>query len=117
MTLDRLGSRLRARLDEDQTAAQQLRDSERRYCDAKWSSRTATTSSTIGQLAASITHQVDGAGKSLVLPSENEGLIWAQAVRGFASMVQRNGFAMVALKEVMNCSILARRSLLVAKLT
>ena len=34
----------------------------------------------------------------LVLPSENEGLILAQAVRGFASMVQRKGFAMVALK-------------------
>ena len=35
---------------------------------------------------------------ALVQPSENEGLISAQAVRGFASMVQRKGLAMVALK-------------------
>ena len=35
---------------------------------------------------------------TLVQPSENEGLILAQAVRGFASIVQRKGFAMVALK-------------------
>jgi hypothetical protein len=34
----------------------------------------------------------------LVHPSGIEGLISAQAVRGFASMVQRKGLAMVALK-------------------
>src|SRR6266516_3288290 len=38
------------------------------------------------------------AGKPLVHPSGVEGLISAQAVRGFASMVQRKGLAMVALK-------------------
>ncbi len=37
-------------------------------------------------------------GKLLVHPSGIEGLISAQAVRGFASMVQRKGLAMVALK-------------------
>ena len=36
--------------------------------------------------------------QSLVLPSENEGLILAHPVRGFASMVQRKGLAMVRLK-------------------
>src|SRR6266567_4002338 len=36
--------------------------------------------------------------KELVHPSGIEGLISAQAVRGFASMVQRKGLAMVALK-------------------
>jgi tripartite-type tricarboxylate transporter receptor subunit TctC len=36
--------------------------------------------------------------KELVLPSVNDGLILAQPVRGFASMVQRKGLAMVRLK-------------------
>jgi D-alanine-D-alanine ligase len=36
--------------------------------------------------------------KTLVHPSGIEGLILAQAVSGFASMVQRKGLAMVALK-------------------
>jgi hypothetical protein len=34
----------------------------------------------------------------LVLPSGNDGLILAQPVSGFASMVQRKGLAMVRLK-------------------
>jgi len=34
----------------------------------------------------------------LVHASENEGLIFGQAASGFAFMVHRNGFAMVALK-------------------
>ena len=54
--------------------------------------------------------------KLLVQPSENEGLILAQPVRGFASMVQRKGFAMVRLKYAMNSSILVRSAFLLAKL-
>jgi hypothetical protein len=34
----------------------------------------------------------------LVQLSENEGLIFAQAASGFAAMVHRKGFAIVALK-------------------
>ncbi len=36
--------------------------------------------------------------RKLVQLSENEGLIFVQATSGFAVMVHRNGFAMVALK-------------------
>jgi len=52
----------------------------------------------------------------LVHASENEGLIFVQATRGFAVMVHRKGFAMVALKYAMNCSILVRSCFLLAKL-
>ena len=38
------------------------------------------------------------ARERLVLPSGNDGLILAQPVSGFASMVQRKGLAMVRLK-------------------
>ena len=34
----------------------------------------------------------------LVQASENDGLIFVQIASGFAAMVQRKGFAMVALK-------------------
>jgi hypothetical protein len=39
-----------------------------------------------------------GKASGLVPASENEGLIFVQAASGFAAMVHRKGFAMVALK-------------------
>ena len=42
--------------------------------------------------------RAERAKAKLVLPSGNDGLILAQPVSGFASMVQRKGLAMVRLK-------------------
>jgi nucleoside-diphosphate-sugar epimerase len=54
-----------------------------------------------GYIGSHMVHALIDAGERvvvLVLTSENEGLIFGHAVSGFAVMVHRKGFAMVALK-------------------
>jgi hypothetical protein len=56
------------------------------------SDRHLSTSELVPESTASPMHP------TLVLPSGNEGLILAQPMRGFASIVHRKGLAMVRLK-------------------